>query len=155
MIQEFEGSLGLDYGNIRWTNNFTYMMDSKDKKTGNPLSLVPKYTINSIFDYDITDQLDMNFVYTQYGRQKSRQFAENRIEAGVGSGVTSSAIKPSDVKSYSLVGLNMGYKFNSQFSTRLGVSNLFDKQILRDSNSISQTYNEPGRAYYASLKYSF
>ncbi|EPS0973504.1 TonB-dependent receptor domain-containing protein, partial [Acinetobacter baumannii] len=26
---------------------------------------------------------------------------------------------------------------------------------LRDSNSISQTYNEPGRAYYASLKYSF
>ncbi|EPG9261250.1 TonB-dependent receptor, partial [Acinetobacter baumannii] len=40
-------------------------------------------------------------------------------------------------------------------STRVGVSNLFDKQILRDSNSISQTYNEPGRAYYASLKYSF
>lgn len=155
LIQGFEGSLGLDYGNIRWTNNFTYMMDSKDKKTGNPLSLVPKYTINSIFDYDITDQLDVNFVYTQYGRQKSRQFAENRIEAGVGSGGTSSAIKPSDVKSYSLVGLNMGYKFNSQFSTRLGVSNLFDKQILRDSNSISQTYNEPGRAYYASLKYSF
>lgn len=50
----------------------------------------------------------MNFVLCQYGRQKSRQFAENRIEAGIGSGGASSAIQPSDVKSYSLVGLNMG-----------------------------------------------
>ncbi|MGR0304926.1 TonB-dependent siderophore receptor [Acinetobacter beijerinckii] len=155
LIQGFEGSLGLDFGDIRWTNNFTYMMDSKDKKTGNPLSLVPNYTINSIFDYDINDQLDVNFVYTQYGRQKSRQFAESRIESGIGSGGASSALKPSTVKSYSLVGLNMGYKFTDQLSTRVGVSNLFDKQILRDSNSTSQTYNEPGRAYYASFKYSF
>lgn len=155
LIQGFEGSLGLDFGDIRWTNNFTYMMDSKDKKTGNPLSLVPNYTINSIFDYDITDQVDVNFVYTQYGRQKSRQFAESRIESGIGSGGANSALKPSTVKSYSLVGLNMGYKFNDQLSTRIGVSNLFDKQILRDSNSTSQTYNEPGRAYYATLKYSF
>ncbi|NAR17464.1 TonB-dependent siderophore receptor [Acinetobacter haemolyticus] len=155
LIQGFEGSLGLDFGDIRWTNNFTYMMDSKDKKTGNPLSLVPNYTINSIFDYDITDQVDVNFVYTQYGRQKSRQFAESRIESGIGSGGANSALKPSIVKSYSLVGLNMGYKFNDQLSTRIGVSNLFDKQILRDSNSTSQTYNEPGRAYYATMKYSF
>ncbi|MFB5145392.1 TonB-dependent siderophore receptor [Acinetobacter baumannii] len=155
LIQGFEGSLGLDFGDIRWTNNFTYMMDSKDKQTGNPLSLVPIYTINSIFDYDITDQLDVNFVFTQYGRQKSRQFAENRLESGIGSGGANSALKPSTVKSYSTAGINVGYKFSDQISTRVGVSNLFDKQILRDSNSISQTYNEPGRAYYASLKYSF
>ncbi|EPJ6757547.1 hypothetical protein NES66_001941, partial [Acinetobacter baumannii] len=113
------------------------------------------YTINSIFDYDITDQLDVNFVFTQYGRQKSRQFAENRLESGIGSGGANSALKPSTVKSYSTAGINVGYKFSDQISTRVGVSNLFDKQILRDSNSISQTYNEPGRAYYASLKYYF
>jgi len=49
----------------------------------------------------------------------------------------------------------MGYKFTPAISARVGISNIFDEQILRDSNSDSQTYNEPGRAYYASLKYSF
>ncbi|CAB1215791.1 TonB-dependent siderophore receptor [Acinetobacter bouvetii] len=155
LIQGLEGSIGLDLGNIRWTNNFTYMMDSKDKSTGNPLSLVPNYTINSIFDYDLTDQWDVNFVYTQYGRQKSRSYAENRIEAGVGSGGAADAIQATSVKSYGIAGINTGYKFNSQISARVGISNLFDEQKLRDSNSNSQTYNEPGRAYYASLKYQF
>lgn len=155
LVQGFEGSIGVEWDNISWTNNFTYMMDSEDKSTGNPLSLVPNYTINSIFDYDITEQLDINFVYTQYGRQKSRQYAQNRIEAGVGSGGTSDALKPSTVKSYGIAGINLGYKFNNNLSTRVGVSNLFDEQKLRDSESTSQTYNEPGRAYYASLKYQF
>jgi len=155
LVQGFEGSIGLEWDNISWTNNFTYMMDSEDKSTGNPLSLVPNYTLNSIFDYDITDQLDVNFVYTQYGRQKSRQYAQNRIEAGVGSGGTDDALKPSTVKSYGIAGINMGYKFTGNLSTRVGISNLFDEQKLRDSESTSQTYNEPGRAYYASLKYSF
>lgn len=49
----------------------------------------------------------------------------------------------------------MGYKHNDHLKLTIGVSNLFDKQILRDSNSDSQTYNEPGRAYYASIKTSF
>ena len=77
------------------------------------------------------------------------------MEAGVGSGGTDDALKPSTVKSYGIAGINMGYKFTGNLSTRVGISNLFDEQKLRDSESTSQTYNEPGRAYYASLKYSF
>ena len=144
LIQGLEGSVSLDFGNINWTNNFTYMMDSVNKTTGNPLSVVPNYTINSIFNYDITDQFDVNFVYTQYGRQKPRQFAETR----------NTTMNTKSVPSYGIAGINVGYKFTDQFSGRLGVSNLFDEQLVRN-NDLNQTYNEPGRAYYASLKYSF
>lgn len=144
LIQGLEGSVSLDFGNINWTNNFTYMMDSVNKTTGNPLSVVPNYTINSIFNYDITDQFDVNFVYTQYGRQKPRQFAETR----------NTTMNTKSVSSYGIAGINVGYKFTDQFSGRLGVSNLFDEQLVRN-NDLNQTYNEPGRAYYASLKYAF
>lgn len=144
LIQGIEGSITLKFDNASWTNNFTYMMDSVNKSTGNPLSVVPNYTINSIFNYDITDQFDVNFVYTQYGRQRPRQFAETR----------NTSMNTTSVKSYGIAGINAGYKFTDQFSGRLGISNLFDEQLLRD-NDVNQTYNEPGRAYYASLKYQF
>ncbi|WP_413784516.1 TonB-dependent siderophore receptor [Acinetobacter sp. S40] len=144
LIQGIEGSITLKFDNASWTNNFTYMMDSVNKSTGNPLSVVPNYTINSIFNYDITDQFDVNFVYTQYGRQRPRQFAETR----------NTSMNTTSVKSYGIAGINAGYKFTDQFSGRIGISNLFDEQLLRD-NDVNQTYNEPGRAYYASLKYQF
>lgn len=147
LIQGLEGSISLDWGDVTWTNNFTYMIDSVNKKTGNPLSVVPNYTINSIFSYDITDAWDVNFVYTQYGRQKPRQYKETSLEDKQG-------IITESVKSYGLAGINTGYKFNDNFSGRIGISNLFDEQKLRD-NTVNQTYNEPGRAYYASLKYEF
>ena len=97
LIQGLEGSVSLDFGNINWTNNFTYMMDSVNKTTGNPLSVVPNYTINSIFNYDITDQFDVNFVYTQYGRQKPRQFAETR----------NTTMNTKSVPSYGIAGINV------------------------------------------------
>lgn len=144
LIEGIEGSIALDWGNITWTNNVTYMHASEDKRTGNPLSIVPKYTINSIFHYQITDALDTNFVYTQYGRQEPRQVSESR------NALSSTAA----VKSYGLAGINFGYKLTSDITARVGISNLFDEKKERD-NSINQTYNEPGRAYYASLKYQF
>ncbi|OUY05924.1 TonB-dependent siderophore receptor [Acinetobacter populi] len=147
LIQGLEGSIGLDWGDISWTNNFTWMKDSVNKQTGNPLSIVPNYTINSIFNYKVTDKADVNFVYTQYGRQKPRQYAETVIENNNG-------LSQQEIKSYGIFGINAGYKFTNNFSGRLGISNVFDEQKLRDT-TVNQSYNEPGRAYYASLKYSF
>lgn len=144
VIHGLEGSVTIDFDHISWTNNFTYMIDSKNKSTGNPLSIVPNYTINSIFNYDINDAWDVNFVYTQYGRQKPRQFAETR----------NSTMNTKEVKSYGVAGINTGYQWNSGISGRIGISNIFDEQLLRD-NSVNQSYNEPGRAYYASIKYEF
>ncbi|HCK63648.1 MAG TPA: TonB-dependent siderophore receptor, partial [Acinetobacter radioresistens] len=108
LIQGLEGSISLDWGDVTWTNNFTYMTDSVNKKTGNPLSVVPNYTINSIFNYDITDAWDVNFIYTQYGRQKPRQYKETSLEDKQG-------IITESVKSYGLAGINTGYKFNNNF----------------------------------------
>lgn len=147
LVQGLEGSVTLDWGDISWTNNFTYMIDSVNKETGNPLSVIPNYTINSIFNYKITDKADVNFVYTQYGRQKPRQYVETNIDNTAG-------LVTESIKSYGIAGINMGYKFTDQFSGRVGVSNVFDEEKLRDL-SVSQSYNEPGRAYYASLKYQF
>ncbi len=147
LVQGLEGSVTLDWGDISWTNNFTYMMDSVNKETGNPLSVIPNYTINSIFNYKITDKADVNFVYTQYGRQKPRQYVETNIDNTAG-------LVTESIKSYGIAGINMGYKFTDQFSGRVGISNVFDEEKLRDL-SVSQSYNEPGRAYYASLKYQF
>lgn len=147
LVEGVEGSITLDWGDISWTNNVTYMINSEDKRTGNPLSIIPNYTINSILNYDISDRLDANFVYTQYGRQKPRQYEETSLENKDGLALES-------VKSYGLAGINFGYKFTKGFSGRIGVSNLFDEKKLRDK-TVNQTYNEPGRAYYASLKYQF
>lgn len=117
------------------------------RQTGNPLSVIPKYTINSILNYQITDKTDVNFVYTMYGRQKPRQYVETNLE-------NSRGIATQSIRSYSIAGINLGYKFTDHMSGRVGISNIFDEDKLRDL-PVSQTYNEPGRAYYASLKYQF
>ena len=60
------------------------------------------------------------------------------------------------MKPYGLVGISAGYRFNSHVNLRLGVNNLFNKKLYRSANNSSaQTYNEPGRAFYGSLKVSF
>lgn len=149
-VEGIEGSLVLHWGNIRWTNNITRMMKSVDQRTGNPLSLIPNYTYNSIIDYQITDDWDMNFTLTKYGRQKARQVAENVIENRTGDGL----LHNKDAKGYHIASINTGYQFNDALTARIGINNIFDKQKLRDHN-IGQTYNEPGRTYFAGLKYQF
>ncbi|MOA42002.1 Ferric enterobactin receptor precursor [compost metagenome] len=63
-----------------------------------------------------------------------------------------------DVAPYGLVGISSGYEFNKHLSVRVGVNNLFDKRLYREGNSDEAgalTYNEAGRAYYASFTTSF
>ncbi|MEJ5175566.1 TonB-dependent siderophore receptor [Erwinia sp. MYb416] len=132
---------------LDWRTNATYMLESKDKKTGNPLSIIPKYTINSMLDYQITDKFSTELNWTLYGRQKPREFVESRLEG-------SSGLSSKEIGAYSLVGLNLNYKFTKNLSVKGGVSNLFDKQIYRENDGAS-TYNEPGRAYYAGVTMGF
>ncbi|MNH27737.1 Ferric enterobactin receptor precursor [compost metagenome] len=54
--------------------------------------------------------------------------------------------------------VSTGYKFNANYDVRVGVNNVFDKQIYRGGNASSSganTYNQPGRAVFASLNISF
>ena len=159
VIEGLEGNLTLPLieDKLSWVNNFTYMHKTKNKDTGNPLSIVPKYTLNSSLSYQITDALDAMLTYTQYGKQTSRKNPENRMENGNNSHVNQ-LVNSSDIGSYAVWGLSAGYNWKNAVSIRIGVNNLFDKRIYRSSSSTNynaHTYNEPGRAYYATLKYAF
>ena len=153
VIEGLEGNLTLPLieDKLSWVNNFTYMHKTKNKDTGNPLSIVPKYTLNSSLNYQITEAFDAMLTYTQYGKQTSRKNPENRMENG-------KLANSSDVGSYAVWGLSAGYNWKNTVSVRVGVNNLFDKRLYRSSSSTNynaHTYNEPGRAYYATLKYTF
>ena len=153
VIEGLEGNLTLPLieDKLSWVNNFTYMHKTKNKDTGNPLSIVPKYTLNSSLNYQITEAFDTMLTYTQYGKQTSRKNPENRMENG-------KLANSSDIGSYAVWGLSAGYNWKNTVSVRVGVNNLFDKRLYRSSSSTNynaHTYNEPGRAYYATLKYTF
>ena len=159
LVEGLEGNftLPLIEDKLSWVNNFTYMHKTKNKDTGNPLSIVPKYTLNSSLSYQITDSLDAMLTYTQYGKQKSRKNPENRMENGNDKNINQLA-GSEDIGGYAVWGLSAGYNWKDTISIRVGVSNLFDKRIYRSSSSKNynaHTYNEPGRAYYATVKYTF
>ncbi len=131
---------------LNWRTNATYMFTSKYKSTGNPLSLIPKYTVNSWLDYQITPDFSTTLSWTMYGRQHPRTTAEIRKEA--------SGLSENEVGSYAIFGLGFNYEVNKNLKLSAGVTNLLDKRIYRENEGAS-TYNEPGRAYYAGLTTSF
>lgn len=131
---------------LTWRTNGTYMIESKNKETGNPLSIIPEYTVNTMLDWQATDKLSANINWTMYGRQKPREYVESRTD------VTSMSSK--EVGSYSIVGVGANYQLSKNLLLNGGISNLFDKRLYRENDGAS-TYNEPGRAYYAGVTMSF
>lgn len=150
LVEGFEGNLTLPlHRTLKWTTNFTYMRKSVNKDTGNPLSVIPKYTINSSLNWQPTEKLDAALNVTYYGKQKARSVILNNKESY--EGLSNETVSP-----YGLVGISAGYRFNKNLNARLGINNLFNKRLYRSyNNSSAQSYNEPGRAYYGSLKLSF
>ncbi|PWC17752.1 TonB-dependent siderophore receptor [Brenneria corticis] len=131
---------------LNWRTNATYMFNSKDKDTGNPLSIIPKYTVNTMLDWQVTEDLSANVAWTLYGRQKPRQNAENNLEAG--------GLSDKKIGAYSVVGIGVNYDLTKNVRVNAGINNLLDKRVYRESEGAS-TYNEPGRAYHASVTYNF
>ena len=157
-ISGIEGNLVIPlHDTLKWSNNFTYMHKSEDYQ-GNPLSLVPKHTINSTLSWTPNERFDANLTFTHYGRTKPRGVAINRLEQNgnprAGVAALSSEHSQTQVGSYGIWGINAGYNWNKRVAVRGGISNLFDKKLYR-STAGAQTYNEHGRAFYGSLKVSF
>ena len=157
-ISGIEGNLVVPlHDTLKWSNNFTYMHKSEDYQ-GNPLSLVPKHTLNSTLSWTPNERFDTNLTFTHYGRTKPRSVAVNHLEqkgnprAGVAA--LSSEHSQTQVGSYGIWGINAGYNWNKRVAVRGGISNLFDKKLYRTTAG-AQTYNEHGRAFYGSLKVSF
>ena len=157
-ISGIEGNLMIPlHDTLKWSNNFTYMHKSEDYQ-GNPLSLVPKHTLNSTLSWTPNERFDANLTFTHYGRTKPRGVAINKLEqnGNLRAGVTplTSEHNQTQVGSYGIWGINAGYNWNKRVAVRGGISNLFNKKLYRTTAG-AQTYNEHGRAFYGSLKVSF
>ncbi len=149
VVEGLEGNLTIPVMKdvLSWRTNATYMIKSEMKKNGNPLSVIPKYTVNTMLDWQVNDKLSTNLNWTFYGRQKPRQAAEIRLEDG-------GNLSRKEVGAYSIVGVGVNYALTKDLRLNGGVSNLFDKTLYRENEGAS-TYNEPGRAYYAGVTMSF
>lgn len=152
VVEGVEGNLFVALSpQLEWNTNFTYMLESEDKQTGEPLSVIPEYTLNSSLDWQVTQQLSLQLTGTYYGKQEAPS-----LNRRTGQAIDADAQQ--DLDPYGLVGVSAGYEFNSNYSLRVGISNLLDKQIYREGNANdagANTYNEPGRAYFASVTASF
>ena len=151
VIEGIEGSLNVPVlANLDWSTNFTYMMTSKDKKTGEILSLTPKYTINSTLTWYPITQWSIQGSLTYYGRIKPMKYGVK------GQLLTGEAT--TERGSYALFGLSSTYRVSDTLHFTVGISNLFDKKLYRRGNATSsgaETFNEPGRAFSLTMKKSF
>ncbi len=161
IVQGLEGNLVIpllgEQGNrLKWSNNFTYMVENENKTTHQPLSVIPKYTINTMLDWQATDRLSVLLTGTFYGKQEPATTNINNDPRCTGSCDASIALQ--DRGAYNIWGVSARYKVTETVSFGFGVNNLADKRLFREANSSdagAATYNEPGRAYWASLRFGF
>ncbi|MEX5506338.1 TonB-dependent siderophore receptor [Pseudomonas putida] len=151
-VEGIEGNFFIELTpTLDWNTNLTWMLDNDNRETGEPLSVIPEYTVNTTLDWRATEQLSFQVAGTYFGKQKAPTYnyrtQENYDQAA-----------QQDVEAYGLVDVSAGYKFNANYDVRVGVNNVFDKQILRGGNASSSganTYNQPGRAVFAALNINF
>lgn len=163
VVQGLEASVRVPVtGSLDWISNLTYMLDSKNKTTGDFLSIIPKYTVNSMLDWRVSDKLGMLFSLTLYGRQEAMKLD---YKGAAVTGTSADSVAP-----YAVVGVSGNYSFSKNLKMTAGISNLFDKRQFRAGNAVSPsstlvygtsggagaaTYNEPGRTLYVSVNSSF
>lgn len=150
-IQGLEGSFTWDITpDLKWRNNVTYMIESENKETGDYLTIIPKYTINTGLDWQINEKAMIGATGTFYGKQKPRKYTFK--------GEATEGHQTNERASYAVFGLVGKYDVSKNFSIQGGVRNLFDKQLYREGNfdqAGANTYNEPGRSYYLGLTAKF
>lgn len=158
VVEGLEGNFTLPLSSKwKWVNNFTYMFSSKNKETGNPLSVIPKYTIHSSLSWTPTEKWDTLLTYTYYGRQKPRTVAVTPVEAGLSNGGQgTTGLSGEEIGSYGIWGMSAGYAVNKNIHIRAGMTNIFNKRIYASTlRGSAYTYNERGRAVWGNIKVSF
>lgn len=161
VVEGLEGTLNLPLTDeVMWTNNITYMLQSKNKKTGDRLSIIPEYTLNSTLSYQVREDLSVQSTFTWYGKQTPKKYNYK------GEPVTGS--EKDQVSPYSIVGLSATWDATKNLSLTAGVDNVFDKRHWREGNAQTtggatgymygagaNTYNESGRTWYMSVNTQF
>ncbi|MFP9229689.1 hypothetical protein A0E43_01835 [Pectobacterium cacticida] len=131
---------------ITWNTNLTHMLKAENKKTGQPLSAVPKWAASSEVNWQITDALGATLQAEFIGKQvhldwrkanNDNNIADQRIQS-----------------SYVIYDLGLNYQINKQLRLNTGVRNLFDRNPNGDVDNGNNFYT-PGRRYFATLTASF
>ncbi|QHB31444.1 TonB-dependent siderophore receptor [Yersinia canariae] len=157
LVEGLEGNLTVPFTDtVQWSSNLTYMLESKNKTTGDYLSITPEFTLNSSLSWQATDDLSLLSTVTWYGRQKPKKYDYQGLP------VTGTA--RNEVSPYAIFGLSASYTVTKNVSVTTGIENLFDKRQFREGNAQNvaniagagaATYNEPGRTYFVSLNTQF
>ncbi|PDO87674.1 TonB-dependent siderophore receptor [Kosakonia sacchari] len=161
VVEGLEGALNVPVSEtVNWTNNVTYMLQSKNKTTGERLSIIPAYTWNSTLSWQVTQDVSLQSTFTWYGKQQPKKYDYK------GNRVTGSATN--EVSPYSIVGLSGTWDVTKNVSLTGGVSNIFDKRHWREGNAQTTggganwmygagaaTYNESGRTWYMGVNTRF
>ncbi|PBJ82327.1 TonB-dependent siderophore receptor [Lysobacteraceae bacterium NML93-0399] len=162
VVQGLEGNVNVpllgDRGEVfKWNTNVTYMIENENKTTGQPLSVVPEYTVNTSFDWQATDALSLLLTGTFYGRQAPATRDMNNDDRCIEADADCAALR--QVRDpYMVWNLGARYRITPDISLGGGIDNLLDKRLFRESSSSyagAATYNEPGRAYYVSMHIGF
>lgn len=153
VVEGLEGTVRIPlHGSLTWSNNFTWMLESENKTTGETLSVTPEYTLNSMLDWATSDALSMQLHVAWYGKQTPKKYDYH------GDRVTGSGTN--QLSPYALVGFSGTYSFSDNLSLTAGMDNIFDKRLYRAGNAQgvnniegagAATYNEPGRTLYTSI----
>lgn len=163
VVEGLEGTLNVPVSEtINWTNNITYMLQSKNKETGERLSIIPEYTLNSTLVWQVQQDVSLQSTFTWYGKQEPKKYDYQ------GKPVTGS--DQQSINPYSIVGLSATWDVTKNVSLTAGVDNLFDKRLWREGNAQTTgsttdvsymrgagayTYNEPGRTWYMGVNTHF
>lgn len=162
LVQGLEGNLTVPLAqDWLWQTNFTYMIESKNKSTGEALSTIPKYTINSALDWSMNDKWSARAKATIYGKQKPPKYDYNGLAL---EGQATDTMSP-----YAIFDLSTQFRYSKNLRFDVGVNNIFDKRIYRRGNAIgvnmgtpnfitgagAYTFNQPGRTYFLSATASF
>lgn len=161
VVEGLEGTLNVPVSEtVNWTNNTTYMLQSKNKETGDRLSIIPEYTLNSTLSWQVRDDVSLQSTFTWYGKQEPKKYNYK------GQPVTGS--EKNEVSPYSILGLSATWDVTKYVSLTGGVDNVFDKRHWRAGNAQTtggatgtmygagaETYNESGRTWYMSVNTHF
>jgi len=137
---------------LSWNTNVTWMIENEDKASGQPLSIIPRYTVNTFLDWQPGPRWSFLLTGTFYGRQ----------EAATQSSTTGAPLPPDTRDAYDLWSLSGQYRITPDVRLGAGVANLFDKRLFREgttstsaSGAGAATYNEPGRSFWVNLTVGF
>ncbi|EKY3087673.1 TonB-dependent siderophore receptor [Cronobacter dublinensis] len=163
VVEGLEGTLNLPVTDtVQWSNNLTWMLQSKNKTTGDRLSIIPEFTLNSTLSWQVRDDVSLQSTFTWYGRQKPKMYNYK------GERVTDSSTN--EVSPYSIVGLSGTWDVTKNVSLTAGVDNVLDKRHWRAGNAQTtgnaktnawmygagaETYNESGRTWFMGINTHF